>query len=116
MDYGHPDIFTALAQQKIESSICAAIDANIFYDLADNETPDEGSKESKALIADWLESELELCVTDEIKNEINRNKDSKKRKKLWGLVNKFTSLPSTQESFDRACDAIRRFFPKKNDY
>ena len=112
LDYGHPDLFTMLAQQRTESSLSVAIDANIFYDLADDERTDEDSKESKALIADWLEAELELCLTDEIKNEINRNKDSQKRKKLWGMVNRFTTLPCTPEAFEQACNSLRNFFPE----
>ncbi|NES22229.1 MAG: N-acetyltransferase, partial [Symploca sp. SIO3E6] len=112
LDYGHPDLFTMFARQKAESSISVAIDANIFYDLADDERADEYSKESKALIADWLEAELELCLTDEIKNEINRNKDSRKRKELWGMVNRFTLLPCTLEAFEQACNSLRKFFPK----
>jgi len=112
LNYGHPDLFTTFARQKAELSISVAIDANIFYDLADEERADEYSKESKALIADWLEAELELCLTDEIKNEINRNKDSRKRKELRGMVNRFTSLPCTQEEFEQACNSLRKFFPK----
>ncbi|NEP14268.1 MAG: GNAT family N-acetyltransferase [Symploca sp. SIO2C1] len=112
LNYGHPNLFTMLARQRTESSISVAIDANIFYDLADDERADEDSKESKALIADWLEADIELCLTDEIKNEINRNKDSSKRKKLRGMVNRFTSLPCTQEAFDQACNSLRKFFPE----
>jgi GNAT superfamily N-acetyltransferase len=112
LNYGHPDLLTTLAQQQTESRICAAIDANVFYDLADEDAFDEESKESKALIADWLESELELCLTDEINNEINRNKDSNKRKKLRKIAREFIFLPCTQQAFEDTCKAIRRFFPE----
>ncbi|MBD2776958.1 GNAT family N-acetyltransferase [Iningainema tapete] len=112
LNYGHPNLLTTLTQQKTESRICVAMDTNIFYDLANNETSNEESKESKALIADWLEPELELCLTDEIKNEINKNKDSEKRKKLRLTADKFTFLPCTQNAFNEACQAIRKFFPE----
>jgi len=111
LDYGHPDLLTTLAQQVTEFRICTAIDANIFYDIADEETADEDSKESKALLADWLEPELELCLTDEIRNEINRNKNDSKRKELLRIANQFTFLPCTQEVFDDTCKALRKFFP-----
>ncbi len=111
-NYGHPNLLTTLADQKTESRISIAIDANIFYDLADEEKSDEESKESKVLIADWLEEELELCLTDEINNEINRNKVSQERKKLRQIANRFTFLPCVQEDFDKVCQAIRRFFPE----
>ncbi|MBN4002910.1 N-acetyltransferase [Nostoc sp. LPT] len=111
-DYGHSDLLTTLAYQKTESRICVAIDANIFFDLVDDENFDEEGKESKVLIADWLKPELELCLTNEINNEISRNEDSKKRKKLREVTSKFTFLPCSQEEFDQACKAIRRFFPE----
>jgi len=112
LDYGHPNLLTTLVQQTTESRICAVIDANIFYDIADEETADEDSKESKVLIADWLESELELCLTDEIKNEIDRNKDSQKREELRRKSNQFTFLPCTQESFEKAYESLEKFFPE----
>ncbi|WP_427160340.1 GNAT family N-acetyltransferase [Aliinostoc sp. HNIBRCY26] len=111
LNYGHPDLLTTLAQQKIESRISVAIDANIFYDLTDHETIDEESKESKVLMSDWLANEIELCLTDEIKNEINRNQDETQRKKLRTIANSFTFLSCTQENFEQACQAIRKFFP-----
>ncbi|MGG6237776.1 GNAT family N-acetyltransferase [Nodosilinea sp. AN01ver1] len=111
LDYGHPDLLTALTQQETSSKICAAIDANIFYDLSDEETNDEDSKESKALLADWLEPEVELCLTDEIKNEIDRNKDSRKRVKLRQLATQFTPLSCTQEVLDETSRALRKYFP-----
>jgi len=42
---------------------------------------DERNSETLALMADWLQDEIELCVTDEIFNEISRDKDEKRRKK-----------------------------------
>ncbi|MEC4814205.1 MAG: GNAT family N-acetyltransferase, partial [Scytonema sp. PMC 1069.18] len=110
LSYGHPDLLTTLAWRKTEARMCVAIDATIFYDLADDETTDEGSKESKALTADWLEPELEFCLTDEVKNEINRNKDSKQRKKLRETADKFVFLPYTQEAFDEVYQTIGDFF------
>lgn len=111
LDYGHPDLFTALAQQVIASKICIAIDANIFYDIADEETADEDSRESKALLADWLEPELELCLTDEIRNEIDRNKNDERKKELLKIASQFTFLPCTVEILDETCKALRKFFP-----
>lgn len=111
LDYGHPNLITTLTQQVTESKVCAAIDANIFYDIADEETADEDSKESKALLADWLEPELELCLTDEIKNEIDRNRNNRKRANLRRIASQFTLLTCTQEVFDKTCKALRKFFP-----
>jgi hypothetical protein len=111
LDYGHPNLLTALAQQATESKVGVAIDANIFFDLVDEETADEDSKESKAILADWLEPELELCLTDEINNEIDRNKDSRKRTILRKIASQFTLLSCTQEILNETCEALRKFFP-----
>lgn len=112
LDYGHPDLIKALAKKATDSKICATIDANIFYDIVDKETADEDSKESKALLADWVEPELELCLTEEIQNEIDRNNSGQKRKYLRGFLNRFTLLPSNQETFNEVCRALVKFFPK----
>jgi GNAT superfamily N-acetyltransferase len=112
LDYDHPNLFTAHVQETAISRVCAAIDANIFYDIADEETGDEDSKESKSLMADWLEPELKLYLTDEIKNEIDRNKDSNKREKLRTTSTQFTSLPCKQAAFDEASKNLRKFFPE----
>ncbi|MEA5513921.1 GNAT family N-acetyltransferase [Nodularia sp. UHCC 0506] len=113
LDYGHHSLLTNLAYQETESRLCVAIDANIFFDLVDDEKFDEEGKESKVLISDWLDSEIKLCLTDEILNEINRNPDSRKREKLRTARTHFTNLPSTQKEFDKLCQTIRRFFPEK---
>ncbi|MTJ08022.1 MULTISPECIES: GNAT family N-acetyltransferase [unclassified Anabaena] len=113
LDYGHHSLLTNLAYQQTVSKLCVAIDANIFFDLVDNEKFDEEGKESKVLISDWLEAEIKLCLTDEILNEINRNSDSIQRGKLRAATSHFTLLPSAQEEFDKVCQNIRKFFPNK---
>ncbi len=112
-DYEHLNLLNTLAHQKTESKLCVAIDANIFFDLVDEENCDEASKESKVLSADWLASEIELCLTNEIYNEIDRNLNSKKREKLRSVIHNFTVLPGIQEKFDEVCTTIRKFFPKE---
>ncbi|MDB9457805.1 GNAT family N-acetyltransferase [Dolichospermum circinale CS-545/17] len=112
LDYGHHNLLTNLAYKQTESRLCVAIDANIFFDLVDDEKFDNEGKESKVLIADWLEIEVELCVTDEIKNEINRNSDARKREKLRAAINNFTLLPYIQEEFEKTCNTIRKYFPE----
>ncbi len=55
-DHKHPDLFSLVNDQIIESrSVKAVIDANIFYSLfEDSEHP---------LLADWLFEDLALCIT-----------------------------------------------------
>jgi hypothetical protein len=56
----------------------------VFFDLHD--PTDAESEESKALLAPWIQDGLELCLTKEIYNEIDRAKDASKRQKYRKLA------------------------------
>jgi predicted nucleic acid-binding protein/GNAT superfamily N-acetyltransferase len=113
LSYKVPSLISILAQQKAESKLCVAIDANIFYDLDTDDELDKESKESKSLLADWLQPNLELCLTEEIYNEIYRNKNEKERKRLRQLAETFTQLYCNQEEFEIAQELIRPLFSEK---
>jgi predicted nucleic acid-binding protein/GNAT superfamily N-acetyltransferase len=70
--HGHADLFSSIDQVD-ESKQRVVIDANVFFDL--NDPSDVESEESKALLAPWLQDILELCLTKEIYNEIDRAED-----------------------------------------
>ena len=57
---------------------CVVLDANTLFDMESEEIEAE---ESKALLGDWLQ-EIELCVTPEVYNEIDR-KNNDTEKKFW---------------------------------
>jgi GNAT superfamily N-acetyltransferase/predicted nucleic acid-binding protein len=105
-----PDLISILVQQKFESKLCAAIDANIFYDLDTDDDLDQESNESKSLLADWLKPELELCLTEEIYNEIYRNENVQERERLREIAETFTRLYCNQEEFEAAQQLIRTLF------
>lgn len=67
-DHGLPDLFS-LAAEADRRRIPVAIDANVFYDIGCDRPHGE---ESRALEDDWLQSEIDLCITDEIYSEIDR--------------------------------------------
>ena len=67
--HGHADLFSSIDQID-ESKQMVVIDACVFFDLHD--FIDVESEESKALLAPWLQDVLELCLTKEIYNEIDR--------------------------------------------
>ena len=50
-----------------------AIDANVFFDLRDDQRPHY--TESSGLLADWIEAEFELCVTAALTEDIARGGD-----------------------------------------
>jgi GNAT superfamily N-acetyltransferase len=111
-DHGHPNLFSIGHQEKLESKLCVVIDAKIFYDLYSDEASD--SEESRALIADWLEPELELCITDEIFNYINIIADDEERKRQREFASFFTLLSSFQQSDETQQEDLKRFLYYKN--
>jgi GNAT superfamily N-acetyltransferase/predicted nucleic acid-binding protein len=111
LGYGKPDLFSLLAEQSSESKLCVVIDANIFYDLADDGCSDEGSRESQALLADWISSDTEFFLTDEIHNEINRNPNEESRRKLNKSASNFLQLDYDVHEIDDIERRIRHLFP-----
>jgi len=108
-DHGHPTLFSGIATQKDNSKLHVVIDANVFYDFFESASQ---SHESKPLLADWLQGDLEICLTDEIFNEINRHPSSRERTRKRALAESYSRLPCANEEFDLACESLRNFFPK----
>lgn len=110
-DHGHADLFDAAPTQKLESRLCVVIDTQIFEEIyIDKETD---FAESKSLFADWLQTELELCITDEIFNKIILLKDSKERNKQRNFAQqKFTCLRS-QQNFDSVVTSLSSLLSDK---
>jgi len=109
LDYGHPTLFTEATVERLSSKLCVVLDANVFFDL-DDETR-SGYVESSSLLADWLPESLELCVTDEIYNEINRGPDAVRRQQSWALAQRFTVAPCDDSEFASAQLLLRQHFP-----
>lgn len=112
LEHGHPNFLTLLTQQEIGSKFCAVIDANIFYDL-DADNINRQIEDSKSLLADWLQSEVELCLTDEIYNEIERYDNISRRERLRKLALNFLRLTCKQEQFERVSQALIKYFPEQ---
>ncbi|ACB73638.1 GNAT family N-acetyltransferase [Opitutus terrae] len=94
LDHGLPDLFSFAATVTEASRIVAAIDANIFFDLISER--DQGD-ESRALVADWLQSEIDLCIADEIYHEIQRHDDDHERTRCRQRCSQFRILSSSDE-------------------
>lgn len=109
LDHGHPDLFTVGMMERLESKLLVAIDANIFYDLHDPARPDR--EESLALLADWLQAEIELAVSDELWNEIHRGSDERQRQRARAAAETFTRFPTDRVAFDAAQRSLRQLFP-----
>ena len=84
----------------------AAIDMNVFYDL---HIERETSKESRALLSDWLSDEVRLCLTPEHLDEIDRlpNAVDRTNQRQWAsnYERVAASMPDFQQSY-RSLEAI----------
>ena len=99
LDHGHQNLFFNVTTQQLESKLCVVIDAKVFIDICADENND--SEESKSLLADWIQPELELCVTDELFNIINNTIDNDdERNRYRQVADTFTRLSCNNQSLD----------------
>jgi predicted transcriptional regulator/predicted nucleic acid-binding protein/GNAT superfamily N-acetyltransferase len=110
LDHGHPNLFTSAALESLSSKLCVVVDANVFFDLTDASRV--GHEESSSLLADWLSENLELCLTDEIFNDINRSENKNQRRTAREMAKSFTRLPCPPAVFDTVSQRLTELFPK----
>jgi len=104
---GHPTIFDVVDQDDVDMKLKAVIDANVFLDLDDV----GGREESKALNADWLRDSLELYVTEEMRNEVNRIPGASERNRQRTLIDTFPFIHDPGSALSGIVETIRPFFP-----
>lgn len=109
-DYGHPTLFSHAAKED-DSKVKVAIDANVFFQLQDPFDP--ANEESQSLLADWLQENIELCVTHEIWNEVWRSPNPGQRKQGRAFASNFTELMAADDEFTKVRDGLRAFFPEQ---
>jgi len=110
-DHPHPTLFSENHQTVCASKLNIAIDASVFFDLFEEKKAT--SKESKALLADWLAPSIDLYLTDEIFNEINRRKNTQERKKSRSIANKYNILRPPHSEWEGIFSSLRELFPIK---
>lgn len=101
-----------LFQAKTSSeALDVIIDAHIFFDF---DEPDiDKTMPSKALLSDFLVDSLELWITDELLNEINRQKNSEKRKKSRDRARSFSIVESAPDLFEGFERPLKEFLPNR---
>lgn len=65
-----PPLLELLANAALRDRLRVAVDANAYFDLVEGKSPQ--AEESKALLADWLDDLIVLCVTPEMGQEARR--------------------------------------------
>lgn len=107
--HGHEDLFSRTKEpDPIRQRV--VIDANVFYDLHTRETPE--SEDSKALLADWVQSSIELVITKELRNEIAKGGDEERRRLNRKDSTRYTTLTVDDTVFQRLCAELRPRFPE----
>jgi predicted nucleic acid-binding protein/predicted GNAT family acetyltransferase len=110
MDFGHPSLFSSALATTLKEKLCIAIDANIFFGFnADNDAEDA---EAKSLLADWLPDTLEIFLTQEIFNEIDRETDPLKRAHQKNLAQKYPLLPYRYGELKVVSAYLKTLLPK----
>lgn len=110
LDYGQLNLFSSRDRQVTESSLCAILDLEIFQELCLSTA--ESNPEVFSLLADWLESEITLCLTDEVSLKINSIEASCQRKKLYNFAFRFPKLD--YENIQPLADSVMSFCQEYN--
>lgn len=107
--HGHADLFSRASEpDPVRQRV--VVDANVFYDLHASETRE--SEDSQALLADWVQASIELVVTKELRNEIEKAGDEDQRKASRAEATRYHTLSSDDAVFQRLCGELRPQFPE----
>lgn len=107
--HGHADLFSRAAEpDPVRQRV--VVDANVFYDLHARETRE--SEDSKALLADWVQASIELVVTKELRNEIEKAGDEEQRRASRVEATRYHTLSSDDVIFQQLCGELRPQFPE----
>jgi len=108
-DSGNPDLFSLSEQGSQEKRLSVVVDANAFYDFDKSAAPD--TEESQALLADWMQAAVELRITPETLNEINRHGKASDRKRNRERTGQFSVVRARPETFSMFEKKVKRYFP-----
>lgn len=107
--HGHPDLFSRASEpDPVRQRV--VIDANVFFDLHARNTPE--SDVSKALLADWVQTSIELVITKELRNEIEKGPDEGQRRINRAEATRYTTVIGNDELFQKLCAELRPRFPE----
>ncbi|MFK7800042.1 MAG: GNAT family N-acetyltransferase [Anaerolineae bacterium] len=110
-DFNHPNLFSFALKQNAEDRMKVVLDANAFFELDKPIVPE--NQDVHALLSDWLTEDLELCLTEEIFVEIDRNENKEKRKRAREFARSFEILPTNNQSFQKVLAGLEHFFPEQ---
>jgi len=108
-DLGNPDLFRQREKGQAAPGIRAAMDANVFFDLHDDAPQ---GVESRALLADWIGDAVDLYVTRELSNEVDRSDDAEARQRHRLSMTQFAKCDElVAGGFEKAHDRVCALLP-----
>jgi len=109
-----PNDQLSLFQAKVsDDALDVVIDAQVFFDFYE---PDSDKTEpSKSLLADSLVGSLNLCITDELFNEINRSDDAKRRQASQQRAYEFPKVEHNPQSAEHFQAVLKKLLPSDNE-
>lgn len=97
-----PDDQLSLFQAKVsDDALDVVIDAQVFFDLDEDEPDSDTTKPSQALFSDFLVDSINLWITDELFNEIHRNDDPEQRKRSRDRTHGFPQIKYDSQLAER---------------
>jgi predicted nucleic acid-binding protein/GNAT superfamily N-acetyltransferase len=88
------NLFSHFEEYERKNKIGVVIDANIFLDIKNGR-----NTESESLMSDWLQDEINLYLTREILNEINRNSNNTVKESSRRFALFFKELPFYENEY-----------------
>ena len=105
-----PNDQLSLFQAKAsDDALDVVIDAQVFFDFYEPDS--DKTKPSKALLADFLVDSLNLCITEELFNEINRSDDDKRRQASQQRAHEFSKVEHDSQSAKHFEAVLSPLFP-----
>ncbi|MGD1931482.1 MAG: GNAT family N-acetyltransferase [Leptolyngbyaceae cyanobacterium] len=111
LQYGRPNLLTLLHETTIITKICAVIDTNIFIDLTEDSLT-RNKEDSLVLQSEWLSDDVEICVTSEIFNDLDRISSRQAREERKARVHHFRVIPDSQEKYSEIKKVTSKYFSK----
>ncbi|MCV7356002.1 GNAT family N-acetyltransferase [Mycolicibacterium fluoranthenivorans] len=105
LDFGHADLLTW--QGGTQTTIPVVIDTNIFLALHGRHPDSQVAQAIKG-----VSGRLQMLVTPELKNELNRNSDDKERQRLIQIAQGYPQLPVAASTADEKVGLLLQRLPK----
>ncbi len=105
LDHNRDDLFSTCQPDKT----LVAIDANVFFDLLWSDSPKR--EISGALLEPWIDEIVELGLTSEIYNDIDRCKNSELREVSKAKVSHYREIRAAVTRIDSVDAELRKFYP-----